>query len=215
MAVAVLSLTVGIVRLGNKLFCLFFFGIFYLKKAKISVTKFESYQNLLFSFSSIGSKMAIESETLDISVRRRKVGNLSNQSSSSDLLNNNNNNNIDKFSDSNDSELEKDYDADTSTLNPAVTEVLQQTTEHLSHDEALNKLKEVGAKTPILASEIGTDFSFKRQIVWTNAIGFLFLHLAALVGIFMSLLGYPRVYTVLYSKYYNSSQQQHNIATEN
>lgn len=144
--------------------------------------------------------MTIESETFDISVRRRKLGDLSNQSSSSDLLNNNysnNNNNIEKFSDC---EVEKDYDADTSTLDPAVAETLKHTTETLSHDAALDKLKEVGAKTPILASEIGTDFSFKREIVWSNAIGFLILHIAALIGIFMGLLGYARIYTHIYSK---------------
>ncbi|KAJ8985371.1 hypothetical protein NQ317_008405 [Molorchus minor] len=33
-----------------------------------------------------------------------------------------------------------------------------------------------------LPSDIGTDYSFKRKIVWKNAIGFLILHLAALYG---------------------------------
>lgn len=150
--------------------------------------------------------MAIESEAFDVSIRRRKIGNLSNQSSSSDLLNNNNNNNNinnnndEKFSDCIEFD-EKDFDADVSTLGPAVNEVLKET-QVLPHDEALDKLKEVGAKTPILPSEIGTDFSFKRQIVWKNAIGFLILHICALVGIFLSLLGYPRVYSVIYSKYF-------------
>lgn len=137
-------------------------------------------------------KMAVESDTFDASVRRRKIGNLSNQSSSSDLLNNNNN---EKFSDLN----ERDFDADSTTLDPSVTEALKRTTEHLPHDEALNKLKEVGAKTPILPSQIGTDFSFKREIVWKNAIGFLILHLCAAVGIIMGLLFMPKFYTYLYS----------------
>lgn len=139
-------------------------------------------------------KMAVESDTFDASVRRRKIGNLSNQSSSSDLLNNNNN---EKFSDLN----ERDFDADSTTLDPSVTEALKRTTEHLPHDEALNKLKEVGAKTPILPSQIGTDFSFKREIVWKNAIGFLILHLCAAVGIIMGFLFMPKFYTYLYSKY--------------
>lgn len=142
--------------------------------------------------------MAIESEALDISIRRRKIGNLSNQSSSSDLLNNNNNN--EKYSDCiDDSDMEKDFDVDVSTLGPAVNEVLKETTA-LPHDKALDKLKEVGAKTPILPSEIGTDFSFKRQIVWKNAIGFLALHICAFIGFGMSLLGYARFYSILYSK---------------
>lgn len=147
--------------------------------------------------------MTIESEAFDVSVRRRKIGNLSNQSSSSDLLNNNNNNNNynEKFSDCIDSDTEKEFDADDSTLGTAVKDVLKET-KVLPHDEALNKLKEVGAKTPILPSEIGTDFSFKRQIVWKNAIGFLALHLCALVGIFMGLLGYARFYSILYSKFH-------------
>jgi len=136
--------------------------------------------------------MAVESDTFDASVRRRKIGNLSNQSSSSDLLNNNNN---EKFSDLN----ERDFDADSTTLDPSVTEALKRTTEHLPHDEALNKLKEIGAKTPILPSQIGTDFSFKREIVWKNAIGFLILHLCAAVGIIMGLLLMPKFYTYLYT----------------
>lgn len=162
---------------------------------------FQSISFFFFLFLFLSDlKMAIESEAFDVSIRRRKFGNLSNQSSSSDLLNNNNNNNniSEKLSDS---EIEKDFDADVSTLGSAVSEVLKQTTEHLSHDEALDKLKEVGAKTPILPSQIGTDFSFKRKIVWPNAIGFLLLHICALIGVFMVMLGMARLYTVIYSKY--------------
>lgn len=145
--------------------------------------------------------MAVESETLDVSVRRRKIGNLSNQSSSSDLLNQNNNNS-EKFTDLNDKayEANRDFDADSTTLDPSVAEVLKRTTENLPHTEALNKLKEVGAKTPILPSQIGTDFSFKREIVWKNAIGFLILHLCALVGVVMGLIGMARLYTHIYSE---------------
>ncbi|XP_045767207.1 acyl-CoA Delta-9 desaturase-like isoform X1 [Maniola jurtina] len=35
----------------------------------------------------------------------------------------------------------------------------------------------------ILTKRIGTDYSYKHQIVWKNAIGFLFLHLMALWGL--------------------------------
>lgn len=141
--------------------------------------------------------MAVESEIQDITLRRRKLG--SNQSSSSDLLNNNSNSCINE----NDCEIEQedDFDADSSTLDTATAVELQHTTETLSHDEALNKLKEVGAKTPILPSEIGTDFNFKRQIVWSNAIGFLILHMCALVGVLLCMIGMARFYTIIYSKY--------------
>lgn len=139
--------------------------------------------------------MAIELETQDDTIRQRKIGNLSNRSSSSDLLNNNN----DKFMDA--YEEEHDFDAHVSTLDPVVTDVLKTTTQQLSHDEALSKLKEVGAKTPILPSQIGTDFNFKREIVWKNAIGFLALHICAVIGIVMGLLGYAKFYSLLYSEY--------------
>ncbi|XP_044728784.1 (11Z)-hexadec-11-enoyl-CoA conjugase-like [Chrysoperla carnea] len=37
----------------------------------------------------------------------------------------------------------------------------------------------------MLPAEIGTDWSFKREIVWFNAIGFLILHLAAIYGFYL------------------------------
>lgn len=149
--------------------------------------------------------MAIESESFDMSIRRRKFGTFSNQSSSSDFFNNNNNNNSnEKLSDSNDSEVERDYDADATTLDPVVSEELKETMEKLSHDETLNKLKEVGAKTPILPSQIGTDFSFKRQVVWQNAFGFLVLHICALIGVLLVMFGYARLYSVIYSKCFHA-----------
>lgn len=151
--------------------------------------------------------MAIDLETNDVSLRQRNVGNLSNQSSSSDLLsnnNNNNNNNIEKCADRNEQsayEFEPDFDAHATTLNPVLTDQLKHAAETLPHDEALHKLKEVGIKTPILPSQIGTDFNFKREIVWKNAIGFLLLHICAVIGLFLSLLGYAKFYTVLYCEY--------------
>lgn len=36
----------------------------------------------------------------------------------------------------------------------------------------------------LLPQDIGTDYTFKRKIVWFNAIGFLVLHLLALYGCF-------------------------------
>ncbi|KAJ8960527.1 hypothetical protein NQ318_013815, partial [Aromia moschata] len=37
-----------------------------------------------------------------------------------------------------------------------------------------------------LPAEIGTDYSFKRKIVWKNALGFLVLHLGALYGAYLA-----------------------------
>lgn len=99
-------------------------------------------------------------------------------------------------------ESNSDFDTEVSTLDPFITEKLKDVTEKLSHDALLSTLKEVGAKTPILPSEIGTDLNFKRKIVWSNAIGFLFLHIAALIGIGLSLFGYAKALTNLYSKHY-------------
>lgn len=46
--------------------------------------------------------------------------------------------------------------------------------------------------------DIGTDYTFKRKIVWFNAIGFLLLNLAALYGIY--LFRYAHRYTILWGK---------------
>lgn len=138
--------------------------------------------------------MAVDSEIQDVTLRRRKIDNIS--SSSDD------NNNYEK-TDTNQNERDEsdsDFDTEVSTLNPAVAEKLKDVTENLSHDAQLSTLKEVGAKTPILPSEIGTDFNFKRQIVWSNAIGFLLLHIAALIGVGLCLFGYTKALTILYSK---------------
>lgn len=141
--------------------------------------------------------MAVESEIYDVALRRRKLGTMSNQSSSSDLLNNN------TTSCTNENEFKNEFDADATTMNPATAEEVQYVAQTLPHDEALDKLKEIGAKTPILPSEIGTDFNFKREIVWTNAIGFLILHTCALAGVLLVMIGQTKLYTVIYSKYIN------------
>lgn len=44
----------------------------------------------------------------------------------------------------------------------------------------------------------GTDFSFNRKIVWKNAIGFLFLHLAALYGLYLCF--FAHWLTIVWSK---------------
>lgn len=147
--------------------------------------------------------MAVECETQDMSVRRRKVGLFTPQSSSSNLISDENNNcePVDSACDSSNDD-EHNYDADSTTLNPTVAKELDETIDELNHTDTLQKLKEVGAKTPILASEIGTDFAFKRKVVWKNAIGFLILHIMAAIGVGLVVTGRAKFYTVLYSEYF-------------
>lgn len=40
---------------------------------------------------------------------------------------------------------------------------------------------------PKLPQDIGTDYTFKRRIVWKNVLGFIVLHLAALYGLYLAL----------------------------
>lgn len=35
------------------------------------------------------------------------------------------------------------------------------------------------------SQKLGTDYNFKRKIVWFNAIGFLFLHLCGVYGVYL------------------------------
>lgn len=49
-----------------------------------------------------------------------------------------------------------------------------------------------------LPKEIGTDYSFKREVVWFNAIGFLMLHLCGLIGLYMC--GVCHTFTIIWSK---------------
>lgn len=63
-----------------------------------------------------------------------------------------------------------------------------------------NKPKtEIAVSEGLLPSQIGTDMNFKRKIVWKNAIGFFFLHLAGLIGVGTMLFGYADIRTTLYS----------------
>lgn len=96
---------------------------------------------------------------------------------------------------------EDEFDAEITTLNSAATDRILDSTDSLPHDEALDKLKELGAKTPILPSQIGTDFSYKRQVVWSNAIGFLVLHLCAVIGIVLVIIGFADYRTVIYCEF--------------
>lgn len=98
-------------------------------------------------------------------------------------------------------------DAKTTTnLSSCSKETIVMTENHfeklkeLTHDEELQKLKEIGSKTPILPSEIGTDFNYKREIVWWNCFGFALLHLIGFIGTYMLFNGSSDVKTTIYSE---------------
>ena len=65
-----------------------------------------------------------------------------------------------------------------------------------SHD--LNPHSEISIK---LAREIGTDYNFKREIVWFNAIGFLILHICGCYGIYLMFSGQAKIWTTIYSEW--------------
>lgn len=92
-----------------------------------------------------------------------------------------------------------------STLSPSKAGELIETclSNSASHEDELQKLKEVGTKTPILPSEIGTDFNFRREIVWKNVAGFAVLHLLALVGIYLMIAQKCYHKTTIYCEYHH------------
>lgn len=69
-----------------------------------------------------------------------------------------------------------------------------------SHDDELKAFREVGSKTPILPSEIGTDSNYQFTYVWFNLIGFVILHMIGLSGALAAILGYCQLRTTLYCK---------------
>lgn len=75
------------------------------------------------------------------------------------------------------SELVKDIFVD-STSDPAPSP--QHQTHHHHHNHHHNSVESIK-----MAKEIGTDYNFKRQIVWFNAIGFLVLHLCGCYGVYL------------------------------
>lgn len=137
----------------------------------------------------------VHSNSADVALRQRHVPSLpsTTELTTSDCS--------DNGSIESDRSSEYEFDTNVTTLDSKTAEELAKTTQNLPHDAALDKLKEIGSKTPILPSQIGTDFSFKRKIVWTNAFGFLLLHLCALIGIFLGLLGFANYKTLLYSEF--------------
>lgn len=147
--------------------------------------------------------MAVETNSADVTFRRRNVGTTSSSpSGSTEGLNNNLNHNNNDDSSTVDKINDDSFDAEMTTLDETKTVELLTRTQNLSHDEALNKLKEIGSKTPILPSQIGTDFNYKRIVVWPNAIGFVLLHICGLIGILLVMLGQCYFQTALYGKFF-------------
>lgn len=66
-------------------------------------------------------------------------------------------------------------------------------------DERIQEKKNNKDYLGLLPAEIGTDWNFKRKIVWKNAIGFLALHLAALYG-FWVMVAYSDWLTMVWGK---------------
>ncbi|XP_019872948.2 acyl-CoA Delta-9 desaturase [Aethina tumida] len=57
--------------------------------------------------------------------------------------------------------------------------------ENVPSDGATMRAAAGGGYAGKLPSEIGTDYTFKRRIVWKNAVGFLLLHLIGFYGIYL------------------------------
>lgn len=92
-------------------------------------------------------------------------------------------------------------DLEDSSLSPAkAVELVSQFSKATTHDDQLKTLKEVGSKTPVLASEIGTDPDYRFTFVWFNFIGFTLLYIIGGTGALAALLGYCKVKTSIYSK---------------
>lgn len=139
--------------------------------------------------------MVIDASLNDVTLRQRHISTLPSAAESAST------DSSDNASIESDRCSDTEFDTNISTMDSKTAEELVKTTKNMSHDAALEKLKEVGAKTPILPSEIGTDFSFKRKIVWTNAMGFLALHICAVIGALLGIFGFTKFYTLLYSKF--------------
>lgn len=92
-----------------------------------------------------------------------------------------------------------EYDTLTTTLDATVMNKIMSS--DIPATDKMGKLKELGSHTPILPSEIGTDFNYKRQVVWFNAIGFLILHICCVIGVLLAVFCIPDYRTTLYGKY--------------
>lgn len=70
--------------------------------------------------------------------------------------------------------------------------------------EIINSVK-YGQEIPDKTNEwttkyIGTDYSYKHEIVWKNAIGFLIMHICCLWGFALLITGQIKLLTVIWGK---------------
>ena len=88
----------------------------------------------------------------------------------------------------------------TLTLAKAV-ELVEKCNTLETHEDELKTFKEIGSKTPILPSEIGTDPNYEFTYVWFNLIGFVVLHFVGLSGLVAAVFGYCSIWTTLYCEF--------------
>ena len=77
-------------------------------------------------------------------------------------------------------------------------ELVEKCNKLKTHEDELKTFKEIGSKTPILPSEIGTDPNYEFTYVWFNLIGFVVLHFVGLSGLVAAIFGYCSIWTTLY-----------------
>lgn len=82
--------------------------------------------------------------------------------------------------------------------------IVQSSHHHHHHHHSESSIK--------LAKEIGTDYSYKREVVWFNAIGFLALHILAVYGVYLMFSGRAKIWTTIYGEdelpYYISNRNK-------
>lgn len=69
-----------------------------------------------------------------------------------------------------------------------------------TYEDEPKKCFESNEKADMVTKCIGTDYSYKHEIVWKNAIGFLILHLLAVWGYYILLTGGIQFKTFIWSK---------------
>lgn len=78
------------------------------------------------------------------------------------------------------------------------------TIEHSNIPSELTKAMEIKNKIKeniLDKRNIGTDLTYKHEIVWKNAIGFLILHFFAVWGLYLLVTGHIKPITALWGKY--------------
>ncbi|XP_050294239.1 acyl-CoA Delta-9 desaturase-like isoform X2 [Anthonomus grandis grandis] len=77
----------------------------------------------------------------------------------------------------------ENHETFSSQTEPQSAQIKEEEKEHLAESKEVSP-KEIDylGKLP---AEVGTDYTFKRDIVWFNAIGFLILHVAAVYGLWV------------------------------